>query len=83
MIIPLERFTSWFDANGMPTERAAEWCEAITSEVNLNTPIEGSGSPEGVVIASPRQRYMDTSGTASNILYIKQSGAGNTGWILV
>ena len=83
MIIALDRFTSWLDNNGMPTERAAEWCEAITREVNLNTPIEGSGSPEGVIIANPRQRYMDTSGAAGSISYIKQSGTGDTGWILV
>lgn len=43
----------------------------------------GSGSPEGVVSATPTTLYMDTAGLSGSILYIKQSGTGNTGWILV
>jgi len=45
--------------------------------------LQGSGSPEGVVVATPTRLYMNTAGTAGNILYIKKSGTGNTGWILV
>lgn len=45
--------------------------------------MQGSGSPEGVVTATPTRLYMDTAGTAGNILYVKKSGTGNTGWILV
>lgn len=43
----------------------------------------GTGSPEGVVTATPSRLYMNDAGTAGNILYIKKSGTGNTGWILV
>lgn len=82
MIISPDRFSSLTDS-GAASLRFAEWMEAVTREVNLNTPIEGTGSPEGVIIASPRQRYMDTSGAAGNVLYIKQTGVGNTGWVLV
>jgi len=60
--------------------RAVNYC---LENVALNTPITGAGSPEGVVTANITQRYMDTSGVAGSILYIKQSGSGNTGWILV
>jgi hypothetical protein len=45
--------------------------------------LQGSGSPESVVVADPTTLYMDTAGTAGNILYVKKSGNGNTGWILV
>ena len=50
--------------------------------------LSGSGSPEGVVEAVQLRLYMDTSGTAGNILYIKRDaddGAGDKskGWILV
>lgn len=84
MIIPLDRFSRWTDDLGLPNQRLSEWMEEITRQVNLSTPIQGSGSPEGVVIASPTQLYMDTAGTASVILYIKQSGVDtDTGWILV
>ena len=46
-------------------------------------PLSGSGSPEGVVIAKPKLLYLDTSGAAGGVLYIKQSGTGNTGWVMV
>ncbi|MHC4648674.1 MAG: hypothetical protein ACYTBJ_24725 [Planctomycetota bacterium] len=82
MIIALERFIPWLDTNNRPTQRTAEYIEEMTKRVNLNTPIVGTGSPEGVVTANPTQKYMDTAGTAGNISYIKQSGTGSTGWIL-
>lgn len=37
----------------------------------------GTGSPEGVVTAPPGTTYFDTAGDG---LWIKESGAGNTGW---
>jgi len=43
----------------------------------------GTGSPEGVVAANPTQLYMDDAGASGSILYIKQTGTGNTGWVLV
>jgi len=49
--------------------------------------IIGGGSPEGVVSASVTRLYMDTAGTAGNILYIKRdehiSNDRTQGWILV
>lgn len=49
--------------------------------------LEGSGSPEGVIAAKTRRVYMDTAGTAGNILYIKRDadvgGDRTLGWILV
>lgn len=43
--------------------------------------LDGSGAPEGVVSAPVGSVYMRTDGAASTTLYIKESGAGNTGWI--
>lgn len=83
MIIAPERFVQWLDAQGMPSDRMAEWAEEVTRQVNFNTVLSGTGSPEGVLSADPRQMYMDESGTAGSILYIKKTGTGNTGWILV
>ena len=41
----------------------------------------GSGSPEGVITASPGRIYTDSDGGASTTLYVKESGTGNTGWV--
>ena len=49
--------------------------------------LQGSGSPEGVIEALPKKRYMDKAGTANTILYIKRdadiAGDKSQGWILV
>lgn len=82
-IIAPERFSGFVDNDGKPTQRAAEHLEAVTRQANFSMASTGSGSPEGVVTASPTKLYMDTAGSAGNILYIKKSGNGNTGWVLV
>lgn len=41
----------------------------------------GSGSPEGVLVAPVGSMYTDTAGGAGTTLYVKESGAGNTGWV--
>lgn len=41
----------------------------------------GAGTPEGVVTASAGSLYLNQSGGAGTTLYIKESGAGNTGWV--
>lgn len=38
----------------------------------------GSGSPEGVVAASPGSSYLDTD---NDSFWMKKTGSGNTGWI--
>ena len=40
----------------------------------------GTGSPEGVLTAPVGSLYTNVSGGASTTLYVKTSGAGNTGW---
>lgn len=41
----------------------------------------GSGSPETAVTAPIGSLYSRTDGGASTSLYVKESGAGNTGWV--
>lgn len=41
----------------------------------------GSGSPEGVVTASPGALYRNTAGGGNTTLWIKETGTGNTGWV--
>ena len=82
MLINFERFENVTDESGKPTLRFSEYLREMTRLVNLSTPIQGTGSPEGVVTAEVSQRYMDTTGSSEAVLYVKQTGSGNTGWIL-
>jgi hypothetical protein len=43
----------------------------------------GTGSPEGVVTAVVGSLYLRTNGAGGTTAYIKESGAGNTGWTAV
>ena len=43
--------------------------------------ISGTGTPEGAVTAPVGSLFSRTDGGASTTLYVKESGAGNTGWI--
>jgi hypothetical protein len=78
-----ERFSELVDSGGFLTTRGANFIEALVRQVNENEPLSGAGSPEGVETANPGKQYWDTAGTAGNILYVKKTGTGNTGWILV
>jgi hypothetical protein len=41
----------------------------------------GTGSPEGVVTAPVGSTFRRTDGGAGTSFYVKESGAGNTGWV--
>lgn len=41
----------------------------------------GAGSPEGAVTAPVGSLFTRTDGGAGTTLYVKESGAGNTGWV--
>ena len=71
------------DSEGRPTEAFGYWLTLITR----TDIIVSSGSPEGVVTATVGQEYMDSSGTAGSIKYIKRdadiAGDRSMGWILI
>jgi len=41
----------------------------------------GTGTPNGVVTASPGAIYLNISGGAGTTLWVKQTGSSNTGWV--
>lgn len=41
----------------------------------------GAGTPEGAITAPVGSLYTRTDGGANTTLYVKESGAGNTGWV--
>lgn len=52
---------------------------AGTTTVSMRT---GAGSPEGVVTAPVGSFYLRTDGGIATSVYVKETGAGNTGWSL-
>ena len=65
--------------SGRQTPEMRTWMRKVSER----SVIVGDGSPEGVVAANPGAQYMDSSGVTGSILYVKKSGSGATGWILV
>ncbi|VAW38941.1 hypothetical protein MNBD_GAMMA01-1329 [hydrothermal vent metagenome] len=55
----------------------------LTRQVNLNTPIIATGSPDGVLTADKGQVYHDDTYTPGAFVYIKTTETGNAGWVLV
>ena len=85
-ITPVERFTSIIqdnDGQAVMSLRMAEFIEALTMQVNQNIIINGTGTPEGNVISQPFKLYIDTAASSGSNLYVKKTGSGDTGWVLV
>ncbi len=82
-LIDYDRSIKFVDSDGKTVLRSAEFLRELVQQINLNSTLIGTGSPEGVISAEITKKYMDLSGVSGSILYIKQSGSGNTGWILV
>lgn len=60
------------------------WAVVATDSVNMEGGVlvrSGSGSPESAVTAPVGSLYLRSDGGASTTLYVKESGAGNTGWV--
>lgn len=87
MVVRVTQPTStspFVNAQGEPEQEFNSWVQIITTR----TLIIGTGSPETVISAQQGAMYLDDTGTAGSILYIKRDnddGAGDTaiGWILV
>lgn len=41
----------------------------------------GAGTPEGAVTAPVGTLFIRSDGGTSTVLYVKESGTGNTGWV--
>ena len=71
------------EQDGTMEQTFRTWTQIITNQAL----IVGAGSPAGVVSGLQGAVYMDTAGTAGNILYIKRdsaiAGDAAQGWVLV
>lgn len=63
------------------TGNAAGSVKAASYSTGTATWTSGTGSPEGAVTAPVGSLFTRTDGGAATTLYVKESGAGNTGWI--
>jgi hypothetical protein len=60
----------------------SEWFQVASgSGSNEATIVTGEGAPEGAVTAAVGTIYIRTDGGADTVLYLKETGAGNTGWV--
>jgi hypothetical protein len=50
----------------------------LNSTIDVRT---GAGTPEAAITAPVGSLYLRTDGGTSTTLYVKQTGAGNTGWV--
>jgi hypothetical protein len=50
-------------------------------EALLTRVLSGTGTPEGAVTAPVGTLFLRTNGGAATTLYVKESGAGATGWV--
>ncbi len=86
-ITQLQTDRAILDADLSMTNQTRLFFTTLLQAIDEQTVITGSGSPEGVVEAIITQQYMDTTGAAGAILYVKRdadiAGDKSQGWILV
>jgi hypothetical protein len=69
------------DARYRELTDAVTYAELTGKPAALALLFSGTGDPNSVVTAGIGSLYLRTDGGASTTLYVKESGAGNTGWI--
>ena len=55
------------------------WIDSVTRAINFLEPIDGSGSPEGVVKAPQKKYYFDTAG--GELWFKTTDSTLDTGWV--
>lgn len=80
-IVPPDFVARFTGDDGKATLDFQSYIDALTRRVNELSPIFGTGSPEGSVVANECQWYVDTAEAAGGGIYIKESGSGDTGWV--
>ena len=61
------------------SETAQAAIQRVTDTLYAPVRYTGSGSPESAVISEPGWLYLDTT---ANLIYVKKTGSGSTGWVL-
>ena len=82
----LKMLTPWpgvtdADLGGVDADNAEGWANIYIGSTDGVRITSGSGTPEAAVTAPVGSLFLRVDGGASTTLYIKESGAGNTGWV--
>ena len=75
IVVPPDRIDPWLEGSIL-SQRSYAWIQAISERI----PIEGSGSPEGVITANKGRFYIDRDGAQGERFYMKTTNGNNTGW---
>ena len=75
IIVPPDRIDPLLEAD-IASQRFYTWIQAISQRI----PIEGSGSPEGVIVANKGRFYIDRDGAQGARFYMKTTNGSATGW---
>jgi hypothetical protein len=78
LLIGPNQFPASFDVTRV---RTSGFLEHLAGGPNFPIVLRGNGSPESAVTAPIGTLYLRKDGGASTVLYIKESGTGNTGWV--
>lgn len=77
-VIPLDRLDAILE-EGAASQRFYAWMEEMSNRI----PMQGNGSPEGSLGGTKGQSYIDkSSSTTGQIIYVKTTDTGDTGWVL-
>jgi len=77
------KLRTYFDANNrrwVLTANIGGTAQPLKLDLNGALLIADNGSPEGSVAAPLGSIYLRLNGSAGQVLYVKTSGTGNTGW---
>lgn len=85
LYVPFHEITGWSSASvGDYLAKGTDDTLQMVSAVTGGGASTGTGSPEGVVTAAVGAFYVQTdASTASDGVWYKQTGAGNTGWVQI
>lgn len=78
MTIPAPIAGALFTNNGVLENEPEILIQELVRVINLLTPIRGTATPEGSIIGSPDQHFWDAT---AGVMYFKDTGTGNTGWV--
>lgn len=72
-----------YTPSGGSTTNVSDHLQGVDAQLDVleSLVVSGTGSPEGVVTASVGTLFLRSDGSTGTTLYVKETGASNTGWV--
>ncbi len=84
MIIPPHKLDQLVRPDRLGEQSFLSWIDQVTEAINFMQPLDGGGSPEGVVKAAKHKLYFDVSGSPGSFYYRKTTDENlDTGWVAI